>query len=132
MPELYCDDGPPFKVKVFARSENCAVLCNLAEGESCQSCLSTFQAQKRKAGITSVNKSMPVKDKAPLASCSKERLVASIKQQRLQCKDLESQLGGMKKEIYSNSIEINEALEDDVLNILDSSDLNSTPHMNLC
>ena len=25
-PELYCDDGPPFKVKVFAMSENCAVL----------------------------------------------------------------------------------------------------------
>jgi hypothetical protein len=23
---LYCDDGPPFKVKVFAMSENCAVL----------------------------------------------------------------------------------------------------------
>ena len=81
LPELYGDDGPPFKVKVFAGSENCAVLCNLTEEESCQSCLSTFQAQKRKADITSEKKSMPVKDKAPLASCSKERLVASIKQQ---------------------------------------------------
>ena len=74
---------------------------------------------------------MPVKDKAPLASCSKERLVASIKQQRLRCKDLESQLEGMKKEIYSNNIEISKALEDDMLNILDNSYLNSTPHMNL-
>ena len=71
---------------MFARSENCAVLCNLTEEESCQSCLSTFQAQKRKEDITSEKKSMPVKDKAPLASCSKERLVASIKEQRLRCK----------------------------------------------
>ena len=61
-PELYCDDGPPFKVKVFARSENCAVLCNLAEEESCQSCLSTFQTQQRKADIKSTKKSMPVED----------------------------------------------------------------------
>ena len=37
----------------------------------------------------------------------------------------------MKKEIYSNSIEINKALEDDILNILGNSDLKSTPHMNL-
>ena len=130
-PELYCDDGPPFKVKVFVRSENCAVLCNLAKEESCQSCLSTFEAQKRKADITLVKKSIPVKDKAPLASCSRGRLIASIKQQRLRCKDFESQLVGMKKEIYSNSTEINKALEDDILNILGNSDLNSTPHMNL-
>ena len=79
----------------------------------------------------SVKKSMPVKDKAPLASCCKERLVASIKQQRLRRKDLESQLVGMKKGIYSNSIEINKALEDDILNILGNSDIKSTPHMNL-
>ena len=37
----------------------------------------------------------------------------------------------MKKEIHSNSIEINKALEDDILNILDNNDLSSTPHMNL-
>ena len=74
---------------------------------------------------------MPVEDKAPLASCSKERLVATIKQQRVRCKDLESQLQGMKKEIHSNSIEINKALEDDILNILGNNDLSSTPHMNL-
>ena len=131
VPELYGDDGPPFKVKVFARSENCAVLCNLTEEESSQSCLSTFQAQKRKADITSEKKSMPVKDEAPLASCSKERLFPSIKQRLLRCKDLESQLVGMKKEIHSNSIEINKALEDDILNILGNSDIKSTPHMNL-
>ena len=64
-------------------SENCAVFCNLVEEESFQICLRTFHAQKRKADITLVNKSMPVKDKALLASCSKERLVAGIKQQRL-------------------------------------------------
>jgi hypothetical protein len=47
-PELYCDDGPPFKVKVFARSENCAVLFNLADQDSCHSCLSLFEAKQRR------------------------------------------------------------------------------------
>ena len=47
-PELYCDDGPPFKVKVFARSENCAVLFNLADQDSCHSCLSLFEAKQKR------------------------------------------------------------------------------------
>lgn len=91
-----------FKVKVFARSENCAVLCKLGEEKSCESCFTTFQAQKGKADVRSVKKSTPVEDKAPLANRSIDRLVATIKQQRLRCKDLERQLVGIKREIYSN------------------------------
>jgi hypothetical protein len=81
--------------------------------------------------LKSALKATAVKDKAPLASCSKERLIATIQQQRLRCKDLESQLVNMQREIHSNSIEINKTLEDDILSILDKSDLKTSPHMNL-
>ena len=81
--------------------------------------------------MKSALKAMAVKDKAPLASCSKERLLATIQQPRVRCKDLESQLVNMQREIHSNSIEINKTLEDDILSILDKSDLKTSPHMNL-
>ena len=74
---------------------------------------------------------MAVKDKAPLACCSKERLIASNNNPATMCKDLESQLVNMQMAIHSNSIEINKTLEDDILSILDKSDLKTSPHINL-
>jgi hypothetical protein len=134
-PELYSDDGPPFKVKVFARSENCSVLCNLEDQELCSSCSSVLKCGKKSAVETTTMKSAEeataLKDKAPLASCSKERLIATIKKQRVKCKDLESQIENMRKDISSNSIEIDKALEDDILAILGKNDMKSSPHMNL-
>ncbi|CAB4011887.1 Hypothetical predicted protein, partial [Paramuricea clavata] len=62
---------------------------------------------------------------------SKERLIATIQHQHVRCKDVESQLVNMHREIRSNSIEINKTLEDDILSILDKSDLKTLPHMNL-
>ncbi len=86
-PELYSDDDPPFKVKVFARSENCSVLCNLEDQELCSSCSSVLKCGKKSAVETTAMKSAEeataLKDKAPLASCSKERLIATIKKQRV-------------------------------------------------
>ena len=134
-PELYSDDGPPFKVKVFARSENCSVLCNLEDQELCSSCSSVLQCGKKSAVETTAMKSAEeataLKDKAPLASCSKERLIATIKKQRVKCKDLESQIENMRNDISSNSTEIDKALEDDILAILGKNDMKSSPHINL-
>jgi hypothetical protein len=81
--------------------------------------------------MKSAEEATALKDKAPLASCSKERLIATIKKQRVKCKDLESQIENMRKDISSNSIEIDKALEDDILAILGKNDMKSSPHMNL-
>ena len=72
---------------------------------------------------------MSVKEKAPLAGSSKERLIATIKQQRIESKALKEKLSGLEKEIERNSITINEALESDLLSILGNTDLKRTPHM---
>ena len=47
------------------------------------------------------------------------------------CKDLKDQVAKMSKDIMSNSIEIDKNLESDVLDILKTSDLKSSPHMEL-
>jgi hypothetical protein len=53
----------------------------------------------------------PVKDKAPLPKSSKERLVATVQRQRIICKDLESRINQLEKEISKNSIPVDESLE---------------------
>ena len=74
---------------------------------------------------------MPLKNNAPLTSCSKERLVATVQKQRLTCKELESQIQQMKTEIEDNSVTVNKDLENDLLQILGHTSLNNTPHMKL-
>ena len=54
---------------------------------------------------------MSVKEKAPLAGSSKERLIATIKQQRIESKALKEKLSGLEKEIERNSITVNEATD---------------------
>ena len=78
-----------------------------------------------------VGKAMPLKDNAPLSSCSKERLVATVQKQRLTCEELESQIQQMKTEIEQNSITINKDVENDLLQILGHTSLGNTLHMKL-
>ena len=70
-----------------------------------------------------------MKEKAPLSGSSKERLIATIQQQRIEAKGLKDRLSGLEKEINSNSITVNESLEGDILDILGNADLTKTPHM---
>ena len=59
-----------------------------------------------------------------------EMLIAAVQKQRIECKDLEHRLSDLEKEIQSNSIKVDKALETDILSILADSDMKSSPHMN--
>ena len=76
-------------------------------------------------------KAKPVKEKAPLAGCSKERLIATVQQQRMECKKLKGELSAQEKDISTHSITVNESLEKDILDIIGNTDLKQTPHMEL-
>ena len=123
--EEYEEDGPPFQFDMYTRSNDCFVLCS---SDQCSSCLNLDGKSKKKSAPVTA---LPVKDRAPLVACSKERLIATIQRQRLECKDLKDQVAKMSKDIISNSTEIDKNLESDVLDILKSSDLKSSPHMDL-
>ena len=123
--EEYEEDGPPFQFDMYTRSNDCFVLCS---SDQCSSCLNLDGKSKKKSAPVTP---LPVKDRAPLVACSKERLIATIQRQRLECKDLKDQVAKMSKDIMSNSIEIDKNLESDVLDILKSNDLKSSPHMDL-
>ena len=122
----YEEDGPPFQAKVFIRSEQCELLCN---DISCSSCVK----QERSLGKMKENKAKqavePLKSNAPLSGSSKTRLVATVQQQRLVCKELEGRIAELEKEIKTNSIPIDETMEKDILAILADSGEEFTPHM---
>ena len=122
----YEDDGPPFQANVFIKSEQCEFLYN---GISCSSCLK----QERFLGKMKENKAKravePLKSNAPLSGSSKARLVATVQQQRLVCKELEGRIAELEKEIITNSILIDEAVEKDILSILADSGEEVTPNM---
>ena len=126
--DVYDENGPPFQVDLFFRSNDCFVLCN---ANKCNTCLNYINKEGKKKCVPA-KQSLPIKDKAPLTACSKDRLIATVlKQQRLVCKDLKGQINAMSRDILTNSIKIDKTLENDILGILKENYLKSSPHMNL-
>ncbi|XP_028394454.1 uncharacterized protein LOC114518646 [Dendronephthya gigantea] len=77
-----------------------------------------------------VKEARPVPAKAPLSATSKERLVATIQEQRVLTKQMEEKIAALEAEIEKNSIPVNEALEKDILAIFaDNPSIEVTPHM---
>ena len=69
----------------------------------------------------------PAKLKAPVSTTSPERLVLTLKQQRLKNKELEENLAKMQLEIEKSGQKINETLEDDLISLCSKEDNNSIP-----
>ena len=127
-PEVYCDQDMPYQASIYFRSADCVVL-QMSSKDSCDSCSKVLNLEVKRQKQSATKKVMSVKEKAPLAGSSKERLIATIKQQRIESKALKEKLSGLEKEIERNSITVNEALESDLLSILGNTDLKRTPHM---
>ena len=111
----YEDGGPSFQTTVFLRSHNCEVLCEYSKCTFCEgaekSLLKNTKATKGK------EPAQPVGSKSPLTLTSKERLVATVQQQREIVKELEGRTSELEVEIEKNSITVNESLEKGLLKI---------------
>ena len=126
-PDEYEENGPPFQSSIFIRDKDCEML---AECSPCSPCDETDQSLIKSKERSNKNTLEPVKNKAPLSVSSKSRLVATIHQQRLVCKQLENRLPDLEKEIVKNSISVDEIMEKDILSILaDRHDDDVSPHM---
>ena len=126
-PDEYEENGPPFQSSIFIRDKDCEML---AECSPCSPCDETEQSLIKSKERSNKNTLEPVKNKAPLSVSSKSRLVATIHQQRLVCKQLENRLADLEKEIVKNSISVDEIMEKDILSILaDRHDDDVSPHM---
>ena len=115
-----------FEATVFFRSVDCLVITE-ASDELCNPC-SKVSKQLTKT-TKKRTKASPAKSKAPLAAFGPEKLRATVKATRLECKMLKEQLQEMQDRIQEQGVCINKSLEEDIRKIMDGPNLNATPHM---
>ena len=115
-----------FEPTVFFRSIDCQVIME-ASDELCNSCSKTSKQLRKVAKKRT--KASPAKSKASLAACGPEKLRATVKASRIECKMLKEQLQEMQERIQDQGILINRSLEEDIHKIMDGQNLNATPHM---
>lgn len=122
----YDETGPLFQAKIFLRSDDCNILCH---EDQCLNCKNKEQSLQKSLKTKGAKEATPVSSKAPLTATGKERLVATIQEQRAVRKQLEERVNQLESEIQKNSINVNEALEKDLLDIYANNTDEVTPHM---
>ena len=111
----------------FLRSSTCEMFLKDFVNEVCQKCqkkTSNLKYEGRKKGTASLE---PATLKVPVSITSPERLVLTLKQQRLKTKELEENLAKMQLEIEKSGQKINETLENDLISLYSKKDSNSIP-----
>ena len=128
VPKLPSKSG--FEVSTSFRSAACQVIMTTnPKVQQCKPCSSANNTVKRTAKKKEKVSSTPAKDKAPLAACGADKLRATVKSTRLQCKQLEERLQNLQAKIEDDGIGISEPLEKDLLKIMGGKNLEATPHM---
>ena len=120
-----------FQSSVSFRSPNCELL-QIGESlpeDPCNPCSRTLSALKKASNRKKKTSSAPAKSKAPLASCSSEKLVATVKATRLGYKQLENRLKELEGRIKYDGVAVSGAIENDILKIMSGQNLEATPHM---
>lgn len=112
--EKYDETGPLFQAKVFLRSDDCNIL---SPEDQCTNCKNKEQSLQMSLKAKAAKDARPVPSKAPLTATGKERMVATVQEQRIVRKQLEERVNQLESEIEKNSISVNEALEKDLLDI---------------
>ena len=112
----------------FFRSVDCELIVSTDE-EQCKPCSSALTKIKKASRRKSRASSLPAKPKAPLAACGPEKLRATLKATRLECKELEGRLQNLERKIEKNGLGISESTEKDILKIMAGKNLEGNPHM---
>ena len=93
-PEQYGPSGAPFQAKLFLRSHDCQVLCET--GDKCDNCGTKEKAMQKSAKAKAVKEARPVPAKSPLSATSKDRLVATIREQRVLSKEMGEKIAALE------------------------------------
>ena len=112
---------------VVYRSVDCDIDSSTAEQDQCSPCSTALKAIKKASKRKTRASEATAKPKAPLAMCGPEKLRATLKATRLECKDL--RLHNLEKQIKQDGFSVSDATEKDILKIMAGKNLDDNPHM---
>ena len=115
-----------YGVLVVLRSTQCMVLYTKDTVDDQIICEMCHKLQKK---ILKQHGRKQRQDQAPLAACGAEKLRATVRAQRLHCKDLEAKVKDLQVQIEEHGVSVSESLEKDLLTIMNGQNLEATPHM---
>ena len=119
--DLQADQCNPITTKQYSRHKNCFVLC----GENiCSEC--NHFLMKAKKVLPKVLK--PSHPNAPLSKVSRECLIATVKTQRIENKEMKERL---QREINESGVKVDNELAEDFEKIMAANSNNVTPFMHL-
>ena len=95
--------SPAMQVTVYKRHKYCLVL---SETDQCSVCQIADVGESKRLSRASRKMQTPVKDKASLSNTSHDRLVISLKEKRLECKELREKVEEMRTSIRNNSVSV--------------------------
>ena len=131
VPKLRCESH--FKTSVTFRSPNCIVLdCTTqvtTEKEQCKPCSKAHKLLKKVATRKMTVSSVRAKSEASLSACGPDKLRATVKATRLECKQLEDRVKELETRINEDGVSTSETVEKDILKIMGGQNLEATPHM---
>lgn len=128
IPKVITNEQLNFEVSVLFRSVDCELIRS-AKQEQCKPCSTAESDIKKASRRKSRSSQLPAKPKASLASCGAEKLRATVKATRLECKELEKRLQNLEKSIEKDGLGVSESTEKDILKIMAGQNLEATPHM---
>ena len=102
------ESSPAMQVTAYKRHNNCLVI---SDTDQCSECQIADAAESKRLSRSSRKMQTPVKDKAPLINTSHERLVTSLKEKRLECKELRGKVEEMRASIKNNSVLSGQSLD---------------------
>ncbi|CAB4008160.1 Transposable element P transposase, partial [Paramuricea clavata] len=136
VPLLPNDSSPQYRTVEYCRALSCRVLVSSILSDSkqlqCESCSRESNSNVGNFNVASI------KCKTPLSCLSKEQLIATVKDTRvnlkeakLKCAQLERRVQRMENEIKHHGIRIETGLEKELTSIITNTSLEATPHMKL-
>ena len=119
----------PYESKVYVRTKECQML--ICDKNICAPCMYHINRKNQELNMKQANLKKPAKRKAPISKTAPQRVLLTLQQHRLHCSQLEQKIENMKSELETSSVQIDNELNNDFINILSDSNTKITPFMNL-
>ena len=106
IPKVLTSEQTHMETTLAFRSVDCKVIGGNLKGDQCKPCKDEYKAIKKASQRNSGASEDPAKDKASLAACGPGKFRATIRSDRLHCKQLEERLQNFEAKIEDHGVNV--------------------------